>query len=183
MTRTYILAVLVLIAGACVYRMKSLKAQSELEAAKERIRLVEQQAVARPAAVAARAATPVPARNVVALKPVPEAAQPQAVQPAAPADSVVRVARLTKGTFTEVDGTIVYSADAQLDIGHGRLVSSPTGVMVSDLEQQHISGDLVIESADGTETRAETAYLVLDQAGTVTTPESTGAEKPDEPKQ
>jgi hypothetical protein len=183
MTRTYILAVLVLLAAAYVFRMKSMKAQSELEAAKERIRLVSQQPVARPVAAVAHREIVTPNKPAAAQGPQPEGAEPQEVQPAATADSVGRVAHLTKGTFTEVDGTIVYSADAQLDIGHGRLVSSPTGVMVSDVEQQHIAGDLLIESADGTATRAENAYLALDPASAATTLESTTAEKGDEPKQ
>ena len=68
---------------------------------------------------------------------------------------------LVKGTFIRVDGTLVYSADAQLDIGHGMLVSSPTGVMVADEELRHISGDLVIERA-GTSTTMENAFLTVD---------------------
>jgi hypothetical protein len=79
-----------------------------------------------------------------------------------------------------VDGTIVYSADAQLDIGHGMLVSSPSGVMVSDEAQQHISGDLVIETQNDT-TTMQNAFLTVDKAHVETTSDSSVTVKKEGP--
>jgi len=180
MTRTYILAVLVLIAAAFVFRMKFTGAHSALETAKERIRLVEQQPVAKSAASAIHAAVVIPAMKEAAPGPQQDAAQPQAAQPAVAMFENEQVTRLTKGTFTVVDGTIVYSADAQLDIGHGMLVSSPSGVMVSDEAQQHISGDLVIETQNDT-TTMQNAFLTVDKAHVETTSDSSVTVKKEGP--
>lgn len=57
---------------------------------------------------------------------------------------------LIKGTYTLLDGTILYSADAQLRLGDGFLISSPSGLMVSDDIQSVVGGDLKIETARGT---------------------------------
>jgi type IV secretory pathway VirB10-like protein len=180
MTRTYILAVLVLIAAAVVFRMKFMRAHNDLETAKERIRHVEQQPVARAIAPPARPANDAPARQAPAQEAQPETSQQPAAQPTAEQVENERVARLTKGTFTVVDGTIVYSADAQLDIGHGMLVSSPSGVMVSDEAQQHISGDLVIETQNDT-TTMQNAFLTVDKAHVETTSDSSVTVKKEGP--
>jgi hypothetical protein len=183
MTRTYILAVLVLIAAAFVFRMKFMGAHSALENAKERIRLVEQQPVAKAvavAAVAAHAAVVIPAMKEAAAGPQQDPAQPQAAQPTVAMVENEYAPRLTKGTFTVVDGTIVYSADAQLDIGHGMLVSSPSGVMVSDETQQHISGDLVVETQEAT-TTMQNAFLTVDKAHVETTSDSSVTVKKEGP--
>jgi hypothetical protein len=107
-----------------------------------------------------------------------EPGQPQTSEITAPTGETERVAHLTKGTFTQVDGTIVYSADAQLDIGHGMLVSSPSGVMVSDEYLQHISGDLVVEKGD-TLTTMENAFLTVDNAHVEMTSDSSTTTKKD----
>jgi len=80
-----------------------------------------------------------------------------------------------------VDGTIVYGPDAQLDIGHGMLVSSPSGVMVSDADQRHIAGDLVIDTQDGT-TTTENAFLSVDSAHVEFTSDSAVTVRKDGPK-
>jgi hypothetical protein len=54
--------------------------------------------------------------------------------------------RMTKGSYSLVDGTIVYGPDAQLRLPNGAIISSPTGVMVSDPDLNHVDGDLVIET-------------------------------------
>jgi hypothetical protein len=180
MKRTYILLVLVLAAGAYVMKMKYLWPRDGLAAAKERIRLVEQQPVARSVPAASHGAVAAPARAPSPQGPQPEPAQPQTAPSSAATDESERVPRLVKGTFTLVDGTIVYSADAQLDLGHGMLVSSPTGVMVSDEEQQHISGDLVVETAEA-KTSMENAFLTLDKAQMTWTSDSATTEKKDGP--
>jgi hypothetical protein len=79
------------------------------------------------------------------------------------AGQTTSVATLTKGTYKLVDGTVVYSPEAQMKIG-GKLIFSPTGVMVSDESQKIFSGDLAIETARGT-VQFSDAVLTLDDAG------------------
>lgn len=50
--------------------------------------------------------------------------------------------RLFKGNYTIVDDRIVYSADAQLRVGEGIVVSAADGVMIANLDQTTISGNL-----------------------------------------
>jgi hypothetical protein len=50
--------------------------------------------------------------------------------------------RLLKGTYTIVDDRVVYSADAELAVGDGVVVSAADGVMTADLEQKTIAGNL-----------------------------------------
>lgn len=64
--------------------------------------------------------------------------------------AAVSLPGLVNGTYTLVDGTVVYSPDAQLKLGSGWLISSPTGVMVSDKEQKIIAGDLTLQNAKRT---------------------------------
>jgi hypothetical protein len=178
MKRTYFLAVLVLIAGAYVVKMKYVGTHAGLEAAKERIRNVAQQPIAhqapaRPAGTAAAPAAAAPQQG--------EPGRPQTSELVPPPADNGPVTRLTKGTFTQVDGTLVYSADAQLDIGHGMLVSSPSGVMVSDESQEHISGDLVVETQDAT-TTMENAFITVDRAHVESTSDSSVTVKKEEPK-
>ena len=56
---------------------------------------------------------------------------------------------LGKGSYTLDDGTVVYGPETQLRLPNGMLVSSPSGVMVSDASLTHIDGDLVIETPEG----------------------------------
>lgn len=91
---------------------------------------------------------------------------------------------LVKGTYTLLDGTLIYSPDAQLKLGTGVLVSSPTGLMVSDDEQKIVGGDLAIETGNGV-VNAQDA--VVDVAKGVMTAESVSfdakaAPKASEPK-
>jgi hypothetical protein len=55
-------------------------------------------------------------------------------------------AQAAKGTYVLPDGTIVYGKNTLLRLRNGTIVSSPTGVMVSDAGLDHIDGDLLIES-------------------------------------
>jgi hypothetical protein len=55
-----------------------------------------------------------------------------------------------KGTYTLDDGTVVYGPGAQLRLANGMVVSSPSGVMVSDSALSHIDGDLQIVYQDRT---------------------------------
>jgi len=55
---------------------------------------------------------------------------------------------LGKGSYKLVDGTMVYSPDAKLRL-RSNLISSPSGVMVSDSEKKIVAGDLEIERPNG----------------------------------
>ena len=57
---------------------------------------------------------------------------------------------LVKGTYTLLDDTRVYSPDAQLKVGKSVLISSPTGLMLSDQEVAMVAGDLAVETPSGT---------------------------------
>jgi hypothetical protein len=52
------------------------------------------------------------------------------------------------GSYKLVDGTMVYGPDAKLRLRND-LISSPSGLMVSDIEQTIVAGDLLIERPDG----------------------------------
>jgi hypothetical protein len=54
---------------------------------------------------------------------------------------------LAAGSYSRESGAIVYSPDAKVRINSDLVVSSPTGVMVSDKSQQIFAGDLRFESA------------------------------------
>jgi hypothetical protein len=53
------------------------------------------------------------------------------------------------GTIRSEDGTVSYGPETKLRL-RNNLISSPTGVMVTDRDQEIISGDLVIERPNGT---------------------------------
>jgi hypothetical protein len=179
MKRTYILCALIMVCVAYLLKTRYTLGHGNLEAAKERIRLVAQQPVAR--SVGETLNVVIGDRRMAEQGKQPDAAPMQAAQLGASTGDSERVTHLTKGTFTLVDGTIVYSADAQLDIGHGMLVSSPSGVMVSDAEQQHISGDLVVETQDQM-TTMQNAFLTVDKAHVEMTSDSAVTSKKEEPK-
>jgi hypothetical protein len=158
MKTTYILSALVLICIAYIWSRHHSGVEGDLATAKEKIAHLSQQPSAH------REISP---GHPPALRQVPDSASsdikggPSGEAFSAPSSEGEKVVHLVKGTFTVVDGAIIYGSDAQLDIGHGILVSSPTGVMVSDADQQHIAGDLVIETLEGT-TTTENAFLSVD---------------------
>jgi hypothetical protein len=173
MGRTYVLAVLVLICAAYLFKTRYGRPRGGLEAAKEKIENISKQPTARADRIPLSAALSHAGTAASASEDQPAPAQVDASLPGVPGEDA-KATRLAKGTFTVVDGMIVYSADAQLDIGHGRLVSSPTGVMVSDADQLHIAGDLVIEGPEGT-TTAEDAFITVDKEHMEMTSDSAGA--------
>jgi hypothetical protein len=79
--------------------------------------------------------------------------------------------RLGKGSYILDDGTVVYGPDAQIRLPNGMLVTSPTGVMVSDASLTHIDGDLVIESQQ-THMVATNSFLTLEDGHVSITGES-----------
>jgi hypothetical protein len=162
MKRTYILSVLVLICAAYIFRTKYGRHRTGLESAKEKIENIASQPSARTRRDRTQGSVAPGGSGATAADQQAEASREESGPFAAPGDDD-KVTRLTKGTFTVVDGTIVYGPDAELDIGHGRVVSSPTGVMVSDADQRHIAGDLVIEGPEGT-TTAENAFITVDRS-------------------
>lgn len=56
----------------------------------------------------------------------------------------------TNGLYTVERDAVVYSRDTTVRFGANSTVSSPSGVMVSDLEQKMIVGDLAMETPNGT---------------------------------
>jgi hypothetical protein len=181
MKRTYVLFALVLLAAGYVFKMKLMGGRDGLEAAKDRIRHIDQQPVAhqearRPKPIVIPLDRPLTPQDQQA-----EATQMVSEQRDAIAPANEHPVRLAKGTFTVVDGTVVYSPDAQLDIGRGMLVSSPTGVMVSDADMQHISGDLVVDPAESTTTMLN-AFITITGNSVETTSDSAETVKKEAPK-
>ncbi len=160
MKRTYILGALVLICIAYIWNKQRSGVEGDLATAREKIAHLSQQPTAHREAPLAQPPAlrqgPAPVSPDIKAEPGAEAFRSSAGD-----GEKDKAVHLVKGTFTVVDGAIIYGADAQLDIGHGILVSSPTGVMVSDADQQHIAGDLVIETLEGT-TTTENAFLSVD---------------------
>jgi hypothetical protein len=178
--RTSILSVLVLICVAYILNKRFTAVSSDLASAKDKISHIARQPTAHSSgdgghgpSLAARTAT-------FDGQPTDDAANASSVGAPPAADDEKKV-HLTKGSFTVVDGEIVYGADAQLDIGHGMLVSSPSGVMVSDVDQRHFAGDLVIDSQYGT-TTTENAFMSVDSAHVEITSDNSVTVKKDEAK-
>jgi len=63
---------------------------------------------------------------------------------------MTRKLNIARGTYTLLDETVVYSADAQLIMANGFLVSSSDGELVSDHEQKIVGGDLIVRMPNGT---------------------------------
>jgi len=179
--RTFVLAVLVLICVVYIFRAKYMTPLRGLDAAKEKIAHIGQQPATGLVPERKQFAYAATRRASLYAAPQPGGVQEAAAPTALPAGDEEQITRLVKGTFTVVDGEIVYGPDALLDIGHGMLVSSPTGVMVSDVDQRHIAGDLVIDSQYGT-TTTENAFLSVDKAHVEITSDNTVTVKKDEPK-
>jgi hypothetical protein len=181
MRRTFILSVLVLICVAYLLNKKLLVKRDDLASAKDKIANIARQPASRPGPDRQGAAPAKLHQAAGAAEPDPSAsaeAAPWLPHSVADDDKVVH---LTRGTFSVVEGAIVYGPDAQLDIGHGMLVSSPSGVMVSDVDQRHIAGDLVIDSQEGT-TTTQNAFLSVDRAHVEITSDTAVTVKKDEPK-
>jgi hypothetical protein len=53
-----------------------------------------------------------------------------------------------KGMVTSADGTVSYGPDTKLWLRNS-VITSPTGIMVTDRDQKIVAGDLVIERPDG----------------------------------
>jgi hypothetical protein len=179
--RTFVLAVLVLLCVVYIFRAKYMTPLSGLDAAKEKIAHIRQQPATGANPERKQFAYAATRRASLYATPKPEGTQEAGAPTGLPTGDEEKITRLVKGTFTVVDGEIVYGQDAQLDIGHGMLVSSPTGVMVSDVDQRHIAGDLVIDSQYGT-TTTENAFLSVDKAHVEITSDNTVTVKKDEPK-
>lgn len=62
---------------------------------------------------------------------------------------------LVAGTFAKEDNSLVYDADAKLRLASDIVLSSPTGVMVSNEKQTIFAGDMQIEAGKNTITAHE----------------------------
>jgi hypothetical protein len=179
--RTYILSGLVLICIGYIVNKRLTGTRNDLASAKDKIAHIAEQPTARPKRDAAPSPLMLAHRAPRTAEPETEPARDSSSAQAPAIGDSQRVVRLTKGTFTEVDGEIVYGPGAELDLGNGMLVSSPSGVMVSDVDQRHIAGDLVIDSQYGT-TTTENAFLSIDQQHVEITSDNTVTVKKDAPK-
>ena len=159
MKRTYILGVLVLICIAYIWNRHHAGVEGDLATAKEKIAHISQQPAAHREISPSR--PPLQRQGPASVPQDLKGGSGSEAFRVSEGDAEKERIHLVKGTFTVVDGAIVYGPDAQLDVGHGILVSSPTGVMVSDADQQHIAGDLVVETLEGT-TTTENAFLSVD---------------------
>jgi hypothetical protein len=103
-----------------------------------------------PAMTAVESPAPTPAESATTALPQtpPPIENPRSKIPNPP------VALLT-GTFTREDGSFIYDADAKLRLAKDVILSSPTGVMVSNEKQTLFAGDMQIESGKNTITAHE----------------------------
>ena len=134
--------------------------KTELAAVQEKVRLVEQQRVPRAEFEQARATVAAAQEKAAALtqelQGVREqlaaaldraaAAERRMSQTGAKTPAPVLALTLVKGTYTVQDDTILYSPDAQLSLGNGITISSPSGRMLSDKEHEIVAGNLVVET-------------------------------------
>jgi len=110
--------------------------QSELEAVRERLRKSE--AVL---AVVTERLSKLATSNAERLSQIP----PRTAQDAATSAPPI----LVEGSYAVEQGAVVYDPNARLRVGKNLEVSSPSGVMVSNIEQKMIVGDLEVASPAG----------------------------------
>jgi hypothetical protein len=83
--------------------------------------------------------------------------------PATPAsagsDTPINATELFKGSYTTIEDTRVYSADAQLRVGRDVVISSPSGLMLSDNDVSIVAGDLAVKTPGGT---LQTTHAFID---------------------
>jgi hypothetical protein len=89
-----------------------------------------------------------------------------APQPASTVVTTAHLPLLAAGSYTVEHDAVVYDWNASLRVWDRTAVRSPTGVMVSDLDQRMIAGDLTMETPTST-LQAEGAALDV-RAKTVT---------------
>jgi len=178
----------------CVRKSELARAESEVAALQEKVRLLEQQRV--PRTVLDHSRAEVAAANerlaalaqelavtreqltgvqvqMVAAQERALALERRAVSPDAKVPESSASAGLAKGTYTVKDGdTLVYSRDAQLNFANGVTITSPSGLMLSDKDREIVAGDLVVEAprpppapAAGTATTEKPAVLAERPAG------------------
>ena len=87
------------------------------------------------------------------------------------------VLRVSKGNSRVQDGAVVYGPDTVIRIG-GMLISSPTGVMVSDLGQRIVVGDFTVEKAEGTMLFEDGVLRVTDAGTTISARSASFVAKP-----
>ena len=155
-----LLCALLALSIGCVRKSELVETQSELAAAQEKIRLLEQQRVPKADLEKAQTAVADTREQLVGLEQTLKGTRDELVasqemlkaterllslQWAKTPETVLSPA-LVKGTYILLDDTIRYSADAQLNFGNGVMISSPTGLMLSDKDRAIVAGDLVVET-------------------------------------
>lgn len=77
----------------------------------------------------------------------------------APAEAPAPASELVKGSYLVIDDTRVYSPDAELKVGRDIVISSPSGLMLSDNDMSLVAGDLSVKTAGGT---LQTTHAFID---------------------
>ena len=161
-----LLLVGVLLALALGYFLQSKLAatKDELAAVQAQTRRVEQQRVPREEFDQARAAVTVAQEKTATLTQELQVLRAQLAVAQDRADAAERrlsqtgaktpkdplSLTLVKGTYTVMDDTILYSSDAELNLGNGVTISSPSGLMISDKGREIVAGNLVVETPNTT---------------------------------
>lgn len=158
------LCVLAALSLAWFHQSELATVRAELLAAREKIVVTERQRVPKEELVKAQAAVAATEEKMAGLEEELEGTREQLVASQASARAAQRHLSmlrdntpetgaspgLVKGTYALMDDTLVYSADAQLKVGKSVLISSPTGLMLSDREVATVAGDLAVETPSGT---------------------------------
>ena len=110
--------------------------QNELEAVQERLRASEMK-LAELAVRSEKLGTSIAARATQMLP----STLPDAAIPALPL--------LVDGAYAVEQGAVIYDPNARLRLGNDLEVSSPTGVMVSNIDQSVVVGELTVKSSAG----------------------------------
>jgi len=164
--KTTLLCALLALSMFCVHRWELAAVRGDLNASREDARLTAERRVPKAELARAQSAAAAVERKAADLEQALAAtreqlaasqqaakAAEQRLAAAAPAagEPVGPVAPpgLVKGSFTLQDDTRIYSPDAQLQVGKSVLISSPTGLMLSDQEVAMVAGDLAVETPSG----------------------------------
>lgn len=154
----------------CVPKSELARAQSEIAALQEKVRLLEQQRVPRAELEEVQAAAAVAQEKLAELRQElsstrahltstqellvvaqarESAAERRLSAPAGQAPDAALAPGLVQGSYTVQDDTIVYSRDAQLNFANGVTITSPTGLMLSDKDREVVAGNLIVETPRG----------------------------------
>lgn len=164
-----------LLTAGCARRSELQAAKAELEEAKKRIETLETQRVPRIEYDVTKASLRLADERIAGLEQELRAAREQlsakepflAEVPSGQAGGGVPTSlSVARGTHEFSNGTFVFSSDAQLNFGRHLLITSPTGLLVTDPDQRVVGGDLSIEAKGMTMETAD-GLLTAESDGSV----------------